>query len=195
VSFPIFIYYPYPLYISLQLSWLRIGLKEIPNPDINTSYFKELKMILQKKIKELPFYIFLFPLFFVFHGFNTNFYFVSLPSAWLLVAVYTFWSLIIAGLFYIFSRRWQHAAFMAAFVMAFDFFFGNIQDTIKENIPYELATKYSFLIIVFLILAIALFFLLRKKQLSKLTFYLNTLFIVLIIFEVFSLLYASVFKQ
>jgi hypothetical protein len=150
---------------------------------------------MQRKIKELPFYIFLFPLFFVFHGFNTNFYFVSLQSAWLLVGVYTLWTLIIAGLFYIFSRKWKHAAFLAVVVMSFNFFFGNIQDLIKDNIPYALATKYSFLAIVFLILLIVLFFSLRKKNLSKLTFYLNTVFLVLIIIEVFSLLSASVFKQ
>lgn len=151
-------------------------------------------MILQRKIKDWPLYIFLLPLFFVFHGFNTNFYFVSLPSALLLVGVYTLWSLAIAGLFYIFSRRWQHAAVMAIFVMSFNFFFGNIQDTIKENVSDGLFTKYSFLTISFLILLIALFFLLRKKNLSKLTFYLNTVFIVLIAIEVFSLL-SSVFSK
>jgi hypothetical protein len=151
-------------------------------------------MHLQRKIKEFPFYIFLFPLFFVFHGFNTNFPFVSVSSALLLIGVYILWSLLFAGVFYFFSRRWRYAAFLAVFIMAFDFFFGNIQDTIKDNISFEPASKYSFLTIVFLVLLIILFFLLRKKQLFRLTFYLNTVFIVLVVIEIFSLLSASIFK-
>ena len=143
-------------------------------------------MLLRKL--QIPFFILLFPLFFVLHGFTENFYFVSVKSALFLIGIYMISSVVLAAFFYIFYRKWQHAAVLAAFVMAFIFFFGFIHDFIKTNLGNTILVKYSFLLAVFLLVTIILFYVLKKrKQLNRLTSYLNVLFILLLIIDIFTL--------
>src|SRR5213075_2717500 len=97
------------------------------------------------------------PVFFVFHGFTQNFYFVSIDSALLLTAVYIITSLFLASLFYFFSKKVLVAAIMATVVMFFHFFFGSIHDTIKEIAGHNIFTKYSFILPLFLLIISVLF--------------------------------------
>lgn len=140
-----------------------------------------------KKLHQ-PFFLFLFPLFFVFHGFTENFYFVPVKTAFMLTGIYLLSILLLTASFYFFSRKILHAALMAAMVMAFNFFFGYTQDLIRTIAPASIFVKYSFLTALFLVTLAGAFFILRKKNLSKFTAYLNILFCLLIIIEIFSLL-------
>src|SRR5687768_9367740 len=117
-------------------------------------------MTMFNKNLQRPFFLFLFPIFFVFHGFTENFYFVSVKSALLLSCIYTFSSLLLTALFYLFSKRLLHAALMAALVMAFNFFFGYVHDLIKEAAGGTFLEKYSFLAGFFLVFLFVMFFLL-----------------------------------
>ncbi len=148
--------------------------------------------MLSKKI-QYPFFLFLFPVFFVFHGFTENFYFVSVKSALLLTGTYIISSLVLTGIFYFFSKRLHPAALMAAFVMFFHFFFGSIHDRIKEYAGNSVFAKYSFVVGAFLVLTVILFFILkRRKQFSRLTQYLNILFLALILIDLYSLVVQSI---
>src|SRR5687767_8071535 len=143
--------------------------------------------MLRKKL-QTPFFFLLFPVFFVLHGFTENFFFVSVKSALFLAFIYIISSAVLAAIFYLLLRKWQHSAVMAVFVMAFHFFFGFIHDFIKYNLGNTVLVKYSFLLAIFLLVTIILFFVLKKrKQLNRLTLYLNVLFIVLIMIDIFSL--------
>jgi len=139
------------------------------------------------KIK-YPFFLFLFPIFFVLHGFTENFYFVSVKSALLVTAGYIISSLVLTAIFYFFSRKIMLASIMASFIVFFQFFFGSIHDFIKTFASHSFLRSYSFILPAFFLCSVMLFVLLKKrKDLSKLAIYLNILFAVLILVDVFSL--------
>lgn len=143
---------------------------------------------MRKKIQQSPLYLFLFPVFFVLHGFTQNFYFVSIKSAFILTVTYIISSLIIAGLFYFFYKSFTKAAVMAIFIMSFHFFFGPVYDLLIRYLQHTFFIKYSFLISGFIILGIILFFIIRKrKTLFTLSSYLNILFVLLILIDTGSL--------
>jgi FtsH-binding integral membrane protein len=134
-----------------------------------------------EKIKRWPFYIFMFPVFFVLHGYAENFRFISPLSALLLCFTYSGSALLITFFFYLLYKNLSKAALMSFFILAFHFFFGNMLDLLKEISPSGFVAKYSFLVPVFLITALWLFFIIQKrKTLFRITYYLNILFAVLI---------------
>lgn len=136
------------------------------------------------KRKGPPWFLFLLPVFFVFHGFIYNFYFVTIKGALALTGIYIFCSLVLMGLFYLLLRKVQHAAIMSTFIMSFQLFFGYIQDLVNEHFANTFLTKYTFLAGAFLLLTILLFFYIRKKSgFSRLCRYLNILFLLLILID------------
>ena len=156
------------------------------------------KLIVLKNIflkSERPLFLFLLPVFFVFHGYIFNFNFVTVTGALALTGIYIFSSLVLMGLFYLLLRKIQHAAIMASFIMSFNLFFGYIQDLLNDHFANTLLTKYTFLIGAFLVLTILLFFYIRKKNnFPKLCRYLNILFIVLILIDAITFIAGPLFK-
>ena len=76
------------------------------------------------KPAEYPFYfLFLLPLFFVFHGFIENYPVVPLLDCFWLFLKYTGISLLMMIMFFWIIRSWKTAAVLAFFVMAFHIFF------------------------------------------------------------------------
>jgi hypothetical protein len=141
------------------------------------------------KIRRWPFYILLFPVFFVVHGYTDNFRFVSAGSALLLCLGYAVAAIFITTLFYFPYKDLSKAALLAFFILAFDFFFGSLLDFLREIFPNSFIAKYSFLVPAFLVLLVFLFFIIKKrKTLSRLNLYLNTLLIVLIVIDVVMLM-------
>src|SRR5215471_12661980 len=104
-----------------------------------------------KKIKKWPFYIALFPVFFVFHGYVENFRLISPMSALLLCGLYTAVSLLVTATFYLFFKDLSKAALLSFFILAFDYFFGNVVDLLNEFLPSSFIVKYSFLVPAFLV--------------------------------------------
>jgi hypothetical protein len=140
------------------------------------------------KIFKYPFFLFLFSVFFVLHGFTENFYFVPINSALLLTAVYIITSLLLTVLFYLFSKKLLVAAIMATVIMFFHFFFGPIHDSIKELAGHSIFSKYSFILPMFLLIVSVLYVVFKnRKDLTVFTSYLNILLLVLILVDAFLL--------
>src|SRR6266540_6737852 len=136
-----------------------------------------------------PAFVFLLPVFFVFHGFTENFDFISLKVMFFLLALYFAISLVLVLLSRLFFRNFYKAALMTFFIMSVQFFFGSVHDILKKAFAGAFITKYGFLIPVLFILLILLIIILRKRKKSffKTTLYLNLLFFLLLVIDVASL--------
>src|SRR5262245_29498492 len=134
-----------------------------------------------KSIKSIPWFIILFPLFFVLHGFTENYFFVSVKSALILTGIYTVVLIVLTCLFYFITKNPEVSALTAGFVLFIQFFWGYIHDFIKELAGNNFFSKYSFLLLLVLLLTALLLLILKKrKSLFKPIRYLNLLFLILI---------------
>ncbi len=113
-----------------------------------------------------PAFVFLLPVFFVFHGFTENFDFISLKVMFFLLALYFAISLVLVLLSRLFFRNFYKAALMTFFIMSVQFFFGSVHDILKKAFAGAFITKYGFLIPVLFILLILLIIILRKRKKS-----------------------------
>src|SRR5215217_1198195 len=92
------------------------------------------------------FFIILFPLFYVLHGYLLNYPSLSLTDGLWLVAQYEAALLILLAVLYLFFRSWDKATWMAFFLFCIQFFFGLLQNSIKNSLPDSFLAKYSFLL-------------------------------------------------
>ena len=138
-----------------------------------------------KLLETKPIFLLLLPVFFVFHGFTENLGAVPLSNAIYLLEIYIFASLIIFFLSWIFFRDILKAAFFSSCVMAFHFFFGSIQDTLKKNFDESFISHYSFLFPFFLVVFILLIIFLKRtrKKLTRIILFLNILLCLLIVID------------
>src|SRR6185503_10215168 len=97
-------------------------------------------------IRDWPIFLFLLPVFFVFHGFTENYDFVPVKHALLLTAVYLGAAIIFAGLFWILYRNFTKANLVAFYLLAFNFFFGIVHDTLKKWFPGFILSKWIFVV-------------------------------------------------
>lgn len=150
---------------------------------------------MKETLSTKPYFIFLLPLFFVFHGFANNFHYLSMVDILPLAGIYTAASLLVYWLIRIPLSHKIRAGLFATFLMAFFFFFGFIFDTIKTYAPWKWMYKYSFLLVAFMIIAVVLFIYLyrTKKVFAKTAFFLNLLFICYLLFDLGTILYKSSF--
>src|SRR5258705_9066085 len=134
-------------------------------------------------IRTKPIFLFLLPPFFVLHGFRENYDFVPVKDALLLTAVYIGVSIAISFLFWLLFRSFTKANLVAFFIMAFNFFFGSVHDSLRNIFPGSFITKYMFILPTAAILFIILLIVLKKRKspLFKLSYYLNILFVVLLL--------------
>jgi hypothetical protein len=136
-------------------------------------------------IKTRPAFLFLLPVFFVLHGFTGNYNSIPADDSLLLVLLYTGCSLIITGTLWLFYRDLIKAGMVAFFIMVYHFFFGNIQDLLKDIFPLSFISQYRFTLPASLVFFLALIIGLkkRKKSLTIFTSYLNMLFLILILID------------
>ncbi|HEY6503004.1 MAG TPA: hypothetical protein VIZ28_03430 [Chitinophagaceae bacterium] len=141
---------------------------------------------MKKIVTRYPLFLLLLPVFFVLHGFMENYDFVPVKDAALLILLYYLTSLILLLLFRFFYKNWLKAALMTFITMAFHFFFGSIQDAIRNYFPGSLISKYAFLLPASFCLLLLLFIFLKKtkKPLQKTASYLNLLFLLLIVIDI-----------
>ena len=144
---------------------------------MNKKYFAYLKV--------KPLFPFLLPVFFVLHGFIHSYSSIPAGDALLLTLFYIGIAFIIAGLSWLFYRDFVKACFIAFFLLAYQFFFGSIQDFLKGLSSNQFISQYRFLLPVSLLVFSALIIWLkkRKRPLSVFTSYLNILLIILILFD------------
>ena len=134
-------------------------------------------------------FLFLLPVFFVFHGFTENYDFVPVKDAILLTGLYYLASVILLLLCWLVFKKWPKAALMTFVIMAFHFFFGSVQDGLRDYFPGSWLSKYSFILPASFFLLLLIFVLIKKTNnpLQKLAFYLNILFLLFIAIDIVSL--------
>lgn len=137
-----------------------------------------------------PLFALLLPVFFVWHGFTDNFGFIAWKDAGILLAIYIGFTLLFFGLAFWLYRNAIKAALFASCVMAFNFFFGSIQDALKNAFPNSLPSRYSFILpaVVLILLTIIILLKKRKKTLFSLTRFLNILLLIFIIIDTVSVI-------
>lgn len=141
----------------------------------------------------LPIYTFLFIIFFIFHGYTTNYNIVPFKDSLVLIGIYFLVAAGMLTLFYFFFKNIKKSALLTLFTLAYQFFFGSLHDTLKELFPGTLITKYSFLLPASLISFIILIVYVsrRKSNFTRLTLYLNLLFLILILVDLITLVSIS----
>lgn len=134
--------------------------------------------LFQKK----PFFLFLLPVFFVFHGFTRFFPFVPIKDASLLLLFYLMIATSMTALAWIFYRNMIKASLLTIFLLGYHFFFGTIQDILKATAPGSLFSRYIFILPASLLILIIVLWWLKKKNKfsSSLVFYLNSVFLLFI---------------
>jgi len=131
---------------------------------------------MKKVLERWPFFLFLFPVFFVFHGFVENWRFIRLTDCLPLMAAYCAGAAVLYFLFYAFLRNTIKAAIVATFVMAFYLFFGYLHDFLRLHSIF--LHRYSILFPSFFGLTLLLVFYLRKKApFTRLSLFLTVLFL------------------
>lgn len=130
-------------------------------------------------------YLLLLPLFFVFHGFVENYAQISFLDA---LQLFLFYALVTAAIcaagFFIF-RSWPKAFLFAFILMEVHFFYGSFHDGLKKLFGVTFFTSYT-LLLPFVALFFILSFIFIKsthRKFARLTNYLNTVFICLLILD------------
>ena len=129
-------------------------------------------------------FLFLLPVFFVFHGCAENFGFISVKDCLLLLATYVPVTLVVYLLLYWAYRNVAKAALLAFILLGFYLFFGAIYDFLKEYAsPLH---KYRILVPLFFVLVLCMIVYLKKTSntFQRITFFLNLLFTVYLLFDI-----------
>jgi Sulfatase len=136
-----------------------------------------------KRLRTIPLFVFLLPVFFVLHSYRENFGYIHPGEAVLLGVVYLIGAAIVFGLAFLWYRNAEKAALAAAFLLGLYFFFGAIQDFLKAYL--HPLSRYGILVPILLIAGIAwIIFLGRtRRPFLQWFFYLNSLFILYLLFD------------
>jgi hypothetical protein len=127
-------------------------------------------------------FVFLLPVFFVWHGFVQNYPLVPASDALKLVFEYLAIALLLAVLSYFVFKSWQKALLFTFLLMCIQFFFGAVHDLLKTWFPNSFIAKYSFLLSLILVITAAIFLVILKTRRSfkKMTNYLSITLVILI---------------
>jgi sulfatase-like protein len=142
------------------------------------------------KITGFPYYIFLLPFFFVLHTTTTHWLFIDTGTLLLLIINYCLAAGITFFIFLLLLKRKSKAGLMTFVLLAINFFFSEIHQTLRTYFPVPFIYRYVF-IVPFLLLLISFIFLKLYRSSSyfrRLTLYLNILFIIFILGEFVTIL-------
>jgi hypothetical protein len=150
-------------------------------------------MNLRKIQPEREYFLFLLPVFFLFHGFTQNYPLIPVAGSLVLLIKYLVATAIFTWLFFLFIRSRRSAGMLAFLVMSFHFFFGAIHDSLKSWLSNSFFTKYVFIVPFCFVLFVVIFFYLKKKipAFKNLARYLNLLFLALIVIDLVQLTIAA----
>ena len=135
-------------------------------------------------------YIFLLPVFFVLHGFSEYYNLIKIPKAFELTAYYFAGTIIVLLISKLLLKTWTRAALFSLVVLCIYFFFGSFQDFLMAQFKGSFITRYSFLLpAIFIIVLIKfIYFKKTKHSFEKLKLYLNTLILLLMLFDCINVL-------
>ena len=140
---------------------------------------------MRQRLFTYPFFLFLLPVFFVLHGYMDHYDIIPLADAGILLLVYLFASLLLGLVCWLVFRNFQKAFLFAFLLMAYFFFFGAMQDFLKNISANGFISRYSFILPLSLILFIAAFIFIKrsKKYPGKTTGFLNVVLLILILLD------------
>ena len=135
-------------------------------------------------LRIIPFYLFLLPLFFVLHGYTEFYGLIPLIESINLAGIYLLAGLFLFCIGWLLFRNGYKASLFAFLLLAFNFFFGPVHDFLKQTFPGSFISRYSFILSGAVILFGICVLLLKKvtKLPAQFIFYLNLLFIILLLF-------------
>ncbi|WP_133176907.1 sulfatase-like hydrolase/transferase [Terrimonas sp.] len=138
-----------------------------------------------KKIKTAPFHPFLLPFFFILHVLNEYYGLMSAGIVFQYLGYYLLLSIVLFGIGRALLKSNIKAALFSTILLAVFFFWGVFHDYIKSLSIPRFFTSYSFLLPLFFILLVILFFAVKRtKYLTRATFFLNLLLILIISLDV-----------
>jgi hypothetical protein len=145
-------------------------------------------MIMMKRfLGKTTLFLFLLPLFFVFHGFAQNFGLITLRDSLLLLCLYLGAAVILLILSYWVFGNFIKAGLFSFLLLLIYFFFGAVLDFLKQNtIP---VFRYSILLPILLVLVIAAALYLKKTTgtFYRLVLFLNFLLVVYLLIDLTSI--------
>ncbi len=138
-------------------------------------------------IKTRPLFLLLLPFFFFLHILNENFAPVLFNDCFLLILAGMAMSLCLYGLFFLFYKNSRKAALLSFFIIAFVLFFGSMYDFVLAKMGRIFLLKYTVIIPAFLLvtLLIAVYLKRTRRTLLRIVFYLNSLLLLLTLWELF----------
>ena len=138
---------------------------------------------MKKRLRTIPFFVFLLPVFFVLHGYQENLGYIHPGEAILLAGIYLAGTTIVFGLGWLFYRNNVKAALAAALVLSFYFFFGALQDFLKAS--FHPVSRYAVIVPGFVVAAVVLIVYLHRTRHSfgQLIFYLNILLLIYLLVD------------
>lgn len=141
-------------------------------------------------IIQRPIFLLLLPMFYFLHTVLQNFSLILVKDAFILLAVYSVASLILASLFWFLFKNPLKASLAAFFIMAYNFFFGSAYDFLNYQFRHPFFIKFSFILPVTLLVFIILIVYLKKSKRTFLSIvkYLNLVLIVLILIDTAAML-------
>lgn len=136
--------------------------------------------------KNQEYFLFLLPVYFVFHGFVENYASVAFSEVFYLLIEYLLATAILFLIFYFIFRSLRKTALFVFALMSFHFFFGAMHDTAKKLIPHTFFVKYVFILPLTFICFIILIALIYRssRRLDKLVKFLNLVLVVLILLDI-----------
>src|SRR5689334_22736065 len=108
-------------------------------------------------IKTKPFFLLFLPIFFIFHGYSSNYDTVPIGPALLLMGEYFLASFILVFTFWLIFRNVSKACFMTFIVMLYYLFFGNVKDFLATLLS-QTVLHYRFFLPASLIAFVAIFY-------------------------------------
>lgn len=143
------------------------------------------------------FFIFLLPLFFIFHGITEHSEAIPIRDAIFLFFEYCILILFLCLIFVFIFRSFRKAALLSFILISFHFFYGSLHDWVKESFGNMFFTKYSFILpaFFFVLIALIIYFKRTKRTFKRFIYYLNVLCILLIIIDCVNLAGKRVYQN
>jgi hypothetical protein len=149
---------------------------------------------MNKKWFQYPLFLLLLPIFFVFHGYVENYYFMHFSDCGFLLAAYTGSAILLYLAGCLFLKDSTGAALLASILMSVYFFFGALHDFLRKNDIF--LQKYSLLLpFLAIILILAAFYIKKKQSFRRFTAFLNSLLLLYMLLDAGTLVWKGMQKR
>jgi len=138
---------------------------------------------MRMKLRHIPFFPFLLPVFFVLHGFVENMAFINLRDCSGLVLTYLLTAGLLYILLYLLYRDAAKASLALGALQAVSFFFGAMHDFLTRHAGF--LSRYSIILPLLTILVVTVLIWLKKtsRKLSSLVLFLNVLLLIYLLVD------------